>query len=247
MDAVIGPQKSAQVDFLMDLGDKARVPIISFSATSPSLVHKTPYFVQTAQSDANQVQAIASIIKAFLWTQVVVIYEDTEFGNGIILYLSNALQDVNAQVPHRSVLPISATNELISNELYKVMTMQTRVFVMHTSQILGTRLFLKARELGSQGYVWIVTSVMTDIFSSISPDGAGAMQGGRGVFGLWAYDTLWALGMAAEIVGVSQSSAAENENSVDFTSPFTSGVSGTGHKLLKVLLATRLRGLSRRI
>ncbi|XP_057805577.1 glutamate receptor 2.2-like [Salvia miltiorrhiza] len=277
VDAMIGPQTSAQVNFVMDLGDKAHVPIISFSATSPSLVHQTPYFVQTAQSDANQVQAIASIVKALLWTQVVVIYEDTEFGNGIMPYLSNALQDVNARVPYRSVLPRSATDELISNELYKMMTMQTRVFVVHMSQFLGTKLFLKARELGmmTEGYVWIVTSGMTDLFSSISSDVAEAMQGVLGVrplipksdelhsfasrlrqdnrdmnqdetsiFGLWAYDTLWALGMAAERVGISRSSATENETSVNFTSPFTFKVSETGPELLEALLDTRFRGLA---
>ncbi|KAL1546448.1 glutamate receptor 2.9-like isoform X1 [Salvia divinorum] len=281
VDAIIGPQKSAQVNFVMDLGDKAHVPIISFSATSPSLVHQTPYFVQTAQSDVNQVQAIASIIKAFSWTQVVVIYEDTEFGNGIIPYLSNTLQDVNARVPYRSVLRESATDD-ISNELYKMMTNQTRVFVVHMTQFLGTRLFLKARELGmmTEGYVWIITSGMTDLFSSISSDVAEAMQGVLGVrpliprsnklnsfasrlrtirqdnpdmnqdemniFGLWAYDTLWALGLAAERVGSSRSSSntTENETRANYASPFTYKVSETGPELLKAFLDTRFSGLS---
>ncbi|KAG6434440.1 hypothetical protein SASPL_106075 [Salvia splendens] len=282
VDAIIGPQKSAQVNFVMDLGDKAHVPIISFSATSPSLARQTPYFVQTAQSDANHVQAIASIIKEFSWTQVVFIYEDTEYGNGIIPYLSNALQDVNARVPYRSVLPVSATDELIGNELYKMMTMQTRVFVVHMTRFLGTRLFLKARELGmmTEGYVWIITSGMTDHFSSFSSDVAEAMQGVLGVrplipksselnsfasrlrmirqdnpdmnrdemsiFGLWAYDTLWALGLAAERVGSSRSSSSttENETSANFSSPFTFRVSETGPELLKAFLGTRFNGLS---
>ncbi|KAH6756418.1 hypothetical protein C2S53_002419 [Perilla frutescens var. hirtella] len=280
VDAIIGPQKSTQVNFVMDLGDRAHVPIISFSATSPSLIHQTPYFVRTAQSDANQVQAIASIIKVFQWTQVVIIYEDTEFGNGIIPYLSNALQDVNARVPYRSVLPRSTNDDFISNELHKMMGMQTRVFVVHMSQALGTRFFLKARELGmmAEGYVWIVTSGLTDLFSSTGSDVAEAMQGVLGVrplipkseelhsfasrwrmfvqdnhdtklaetsiFGLWAYDTLWALGMAAERVGRSRSSATENENNVNLTNPFTSLVSETGPELLKVLLDTRFRGLA---
>lgn len=279
-DAIIGPQKSTQVNFVMDLGEKAHVPIISFSATSPSLLQGAPYFVRTAQSDANQVQAIASIIKAFQWTQVMIIFEDTEFGHGIMPYLSNALQDVNARVPYRSALPRSATDESISNELYKMMTMQTRVLIVHTSQFLGTRIFLKARELGmmNEGYAWIVTSGMMDLFTSISSDVADAMQGVIGVrplmpksqelnsfasrlrkslldyhdieldgtsfFGLWAYDTLWALAMAAESVGISRSSANENEDSVDFTSPFASGVSHTGPNLLKALLDTRFGGLA---
>nr|GMD86642.1 glutamate receptor 2.8-like [Ipomoea batatas] len=54
VDAIIGPQKSAQANFLMDLGDKAKVPVISFSATSPSLRPRSPYFIQTGLSDDAQ-------------------------------------------------------------------------------------------------------------------------------------------------------------------------------------------------
>ena len=37
VQAIIGPQSSAQARFVIELGRKAQVPIISFSATSPSL------------------------------------------------------------------------------------------------------------------------------------------------------------------------------------------------------------------
>lgn len=265
MDAIIGPQKSTQVNCVMDLAERAHVPIISFSATSPSLIHRTPYFVQTAQSDANQVQAIASIVEEFMWTEVMIIYEDTEFGNGIISHLSNTLQDVHARVPYSSALPRSATDDVMTHELQKMMSMQTRVIVVHVSQFLATRLFLKAREVGmmSEGYVWIVTSGLTYVFSSFSSDVAEAMEGVLGVrplipkssrwkeihqdtsiFGVWAYDTLWALGMAAERAGNSRSSRGENEGNANLTALFSPGVSGTGPELLKVLSGTRFTGLA---
>nr|GMC89445.1 glutamate receptor 2.8-like [Ipomoea batatas]GMD01155.1 glutamate receptor 2.8-like [Ipomoea batatas]GMD09558.1 glutamate receptor 2.8-like [Ipomoea batatas]GMD22942.1 glutamate receptor 2.8-like [Ipomoea batatas] len=65
VDAIIGPQKSAQANFLMDLGDKAKVPVISFSATSPSLRPRSPYFIQTGLSDDAQAGAIAAIVESF--------------------------------------------------------------------------------------------------------------------------------------------------------------------------------------
>jgi ABC-type branched-subunit amino acid transport system substrate-binding protein len=37
VQAIIGPQNSMQAKFVIDLWKKAQVPIISFSATSPSL------------------------------------------------------------------------------------------------------------------------------------------------------------------------------------------------------------------
>ncbi|KAH6784846.1 hypothetical protein C2S52_009805 [Perilla frutescens var. hirtella] len=105
VDAIIGPQEHA-LDLVMEMGDMAHVPVISFSATSP-LINRTPYFVRTAQSDANQVEAIAFVVKACKWNQVVIIHEDTEFGSGITPYLFNALQDVGARVSHECASQVS--------------------------------------------------------------------------------------------------------------------------------------------
>ncbi|XP_057460066.1 glutamate receptor 2.7-like [Actinidia eriantha] len=277
VDAIVGPQKSAQASFLTDLGERARVPIISFSATSPSILSRSTYFVQTALSDDAQVGSIAAIIKAFQWREVVVINEDTDFGNGVIPYLSNAFQDIDARIAYRSIIPLSASDDLILRELYKMMTMQTRVFVVHMSHALGSRLFLKAKESGmlSKGYVWIITDGLMDLIYSMDSHVIDAMQGVLGVkpripgskeldsftvrwkrkflqdnpttkqvemsiFGLWAYDTMWALAMAAEKVGSREPITPENSS----TKLFGFGISQTGPKLLKALLNTRFEGLS---
>ncbi|CAA3021427.1 glutamate receptor -like [Olea europaea subsp. europaea] len=277
VDAIIGPQRSTQVNFVMDLGDRVHVPIISFSATSPSLISRTRYFVRMAQSDAYQVEAIASIVKAFQWSQVCIISEDTEYGTGIIPYLSNALQNVNAIISYRSLFPKSSTDDFIYKELYKMMTMQTRVFVVHMSERLGARLFLKAKEIGmmSSGYAWIVTSGLTDLYSLMNLSVVEAMQGVLGVkplipkskeldyfatkwktmfshtyddikpahpsiYGLWAYDTLCALAMAAERVGNRLLDAAN----ISYSSVFDLPVSETGHELLKEMFKIRFRGLA---
>ncbi|KZV41622.1 glutamate receptor 2.8-like [Dorcoceras hygrometricum] len=282
VDAIIGPQKSEQANFVMDLGDRAHVPIISFSATSPSLIPRTRYFIRTAQSDANQVGAIASICKAFQFSQAVVIYEDTEFGNGILPNMANALQDVNTRISYRSVMPRTASDDAIYGELYKMMTMQTRVFVVHTSQSLGGRIFLKAKELGmmSSGYAWIVTNGITDLFDLMDLDVIEAMQGVLGVkpllplesqerksfalrwirsfmldnhhvrpaevsvFGCWAYDTMWALAMAAETLENTGKKVLKSVAHVDPQGPFTIPVSETGPLLLDAILATRFTGIS---
>ncbi|KAL8043601.1 hypothetical protein ABFX02_09G128013 [Erythranthe guttata] len=260
VDAIIGPQRSSQAEFVIGLGDAAKVPIISFSATSPSLRPQTQYFVQTAINDAAQVDAVAAIVNYFKWSQVVLVYEDSDYGNGIIPYLSNAFQEINVRVSYRSVIPISTTDDYILQELYKMKTMQTRVFVVHTSSSLASRIFLKAKEaeMMSEGYAWIVTTGMMDLFYSLDSNVIYSMQGVLGVkplipissrfistsvrwrkkfaddnpgvtpppeinlFGLWAYDTLWALAMAAEKTGFSE----------------------PGPKLLAAMLDTKFEGLA---
>jgi ionotropic glutamate receptor len=159
VQAIIGPQNSMQAKFVIDLGKKAQVPIISFSATSPSLTSLwSQYFFQIAQNDSSQVKAISAIIQAFGWKEVVPIYVDNTYGKGIIPYLIDALQEIDARVPNRSVIPPLATDDQIGQELYKLMTMQTRVFIVHMSRKLSSRLFIKAKEIGMmrEGYVWII-------------------------------------------------------------------------------------------
>uniref|UniRef100_A0A2N9GHE5 Glutamate receptor n=1 Tax=Fagus sylvatica TaxID=28930 RepID=A0A2N9GHE5_FAGSY len=173
-----------QANFVIDLGEKAQVPIISFSATSPSLTSlRSSYFFQVAQNDSSQVKAISAIIQAYGWREAVPIYIDNEYGQGIIPFLIDALQNVDARVPYRSAIPSSASDDQIGQELYKLMTMQTRVFIVHMSTNLSSRLFTKAKEIGmmSEGYVWIITSGMTNSIRSIESSAHNSMQGVLGV------------------------------------------------------------------
>ncbi|KAL7100369.1 hypothetical protein ACP275_09G142000 [Erythranthe tilingii] len=183
VDAIIGPQSSTHANFVSGLGNAAHVPVISFTATSPSL-GQPPYFFQAAINDAAQVDAIAAIVKYFHWNQIIFVYEDSDYGNGIIPYLSNAFQQVNARVSYRSVIPlILENNSILDQELDKMKNMQTRVFVVHTTTLLASQIFLKAKEAGmmSEGYVWIVTTSIMNLFYSLNSSVQESMQGVIGV------------------------------------------------------------------
>ncbi len=111
------------------------------------------------------------------------IYIDNEYGQGIIPFLIDALQDVDVRVPYRSVIPTSPLDDQIGQELYKLKTMQTRVFIVHMLTDLGSRLFTKAKEFGlmSEGYVWIMTSGMTNSIDLMESSVRDSMQGVLGV------------------------------------------------------------------
>jgi ionotropic glutamate receptor len=185
VQAILGPTTSMQANFVIDLGEKAQVPIISFSATSPSLTSiRSSYFLRATQNDSAQVNAISAIVQAFGWREAVPIYIDNEYGEGIIPYLIDALQEVDARVPYRSVISPSATDDQIVEELYRLMTMQTRVFIVHMYPSLGTRLFTKAKEIGmmSEGYVWIMTDGLSvDFLSSPNHSVTDTIQGVLGI------------------------------------------------------------------
>ncbi|GKV26088.1 hypothetical protein SLEP1_g35441 [Rubroshorea leprosula] len=150
VQAVIGPSDSMQANFMIALGNKSQVPIISFSATSPFLISsmRSPYFFRATHNDSSQVKAISAIVQTFRWREAVPIYVDNEFGEGVIPYLSDALEEVNARIPYRSVISPRATDEEIEKELFKLMSMQSRVFIVHMTPDLGSRVFDKATEIG---------------------------------------------------------------------------------------------------
>ncbi|KAJ6295289.1 hypothetical protein OIU78_023331 [Salix suchowensis] len=174
-----------QANLVIELGEKAQVPIISFSASSPSLASiRSPYFFRATNNDSAQVNAISALVQSFGWREAVPIYIDNEYGEGIIPYLTDALQAVDVRVPYRSVISPSATDAQIVAELYKLMTMQTRVFIVHMFPSLGSRLFAKAKEIGmmSEGYVWIMTDGLTaEFLSSPNPSVTDTMQGVLGI------------------------------------------------------------------
>ncbi|CAN6449575.1 unnamed protein product [Victoria cruziana] len=181
VEAILGPQTSGEAELVAKLGSRARVPIVSFTATSPSLsLDKDGYFLRAAQSDADQVGAIAEIVKAYGWGGVVPIYEDSEFGRGMIPYLADALRQINVRLPSRSILVKNSSEDQIKAELHRLKGLQTRVFVAHMGWApLGRRLFKLVRELDmlTDGYVWMVTNGVGNQLVSLHHSEIASMEG----------------------------------------------------------------------
>ncbi|KAG5601877.1 hypothetical protein H5410_033247 [Solanum commersonii] len=75
---------STQTDFVFDLGNRVKVPIIP-PATSPSVsVKENPFFIRATLPSSSQTKAIAALVKNFDWREVVVIYEVSPYGSGIV-------------------------------------------------------------------------------------------------------------------------------------------------------------------
>ncbi|KAL5699313.1 hypothetical protein ACHQM5_030235 [Ranunculus cassubicifolius] len=270
VQAIIGPQTSTQAGLTVNFGNKAHVPMLSFSATSSSLSFHTPYFVQVTHNDSSQLKATTAIIQSFQWREVVTIYENSEYGNGMIPFIIDVLQDEQVKIPYKSVISPLATDDQIRVELYKLMNLHSRVFIVHMSRILGYRFFALAKEVGmmTEGYVWIITDGLMNVNGSLDASTVSLMQGVLGVkpyiersreldnftdrwrkmfhqdlniYGLWAYDAVWILAMAAESVGVAES---QSDKPREGNNPTTIKGSEKGPDLLEVILKTRFKGLS---
>lgn len=270
VQAILGPQTSMQANFVINLGQSAEIPIISFSATSPTLSSlRSAYFVRATLNDSSQVQAISSLVQTFGWRAAVPIYVDTEFGEGIIPYLTDALLEAETHIPYRSVMHPCATDDEIAAELYKLMTMQTRVFIVHMPPDLGHRLFDRAKVVGmmTEEYVWIVTTGITNQLSFLHLSVKESMQGVIGVkphvprrkklnrfIARWKrkfikdnvdvnFFGLWAYDAATALaIAVEEALAMETRLSTAFHPEFA--VSQIGKHLPEVISRTKLNGLT---
>ncbi|CAH8360719.1 unnamed protein product [Eruca vesicaria subsp. sativa] len=272
--AILGPRTSMQASFMIEVGQKSQVPIISFSATSPFLDSgRSPYFFRSTYDDSSQVQAISEIIKVFGWREVVPVYEDNAFGEGIMPGLTDALQAINIRIPYRTVISPNATDDEISNELLKLMTKPTRVFVVHINRFLASRWFPKAKETGlmKEGYAWILTNGVIDNLGLMNETDIIAMQGVIGikthfpiskelktfrsrlakafpvselnVYGVRAYDATTALAMAVEEAGTSNMTFSKMDGR-NISDLEALSVSQYGPKLIHALSEIKFKGLA---
>nr|XP_043630236.1 glutamate receptor 2.7-like [Erigeron canadensis] len=269
--AIIGPHESSQAEFVVNIGNKAKVPILSL-ATSPSLSPKDdPYFVRVSHSSSTLAQPIAALVKSFSWRDVVFVYQD-DFGSELIQYLSVALQKVGANIVSWISLSRFASHDHISDELNKLKSMPTRVFVVHLLPNMASIFFKKAKEAGmmQNGYAWIVTNLL----HTLDPSDMDSMQGVVGVkpyiprsielnnfekrfqrnnqdmkgikvdvSGLLAYDTTCALAMALERLGSASTFQPQTKQSL-VTDIDAIGTSKLGSTLIYEIRKTRLKGLS---
>jgi glutamate receptor, ionotropic, plant len=180
VQAIIGPQTSAEAAFVAHIGNRTHVPILSYSATSPELSPaQTPFFVRTAVNDSFQAAPIAAVLAEFRWHAAVVVYEDSPYGAGILPAMADALQGVGAKIMDRAAVPLDATDDRLDTALYRFMAMPTRVFVVHMNRRLAARLFRRARNAGmmSEDYAWIATDGLGTFADALPREDIDAMEG----------------------------------------------------------------------
>jgi glutamate receptor, ionotropic, plant len=178
--AIMGPQTSSETEFVAYLCNRSQVPLVSFSASSIAISPShLPFFIRANLNDSSQSVPIAAFIQHFGWREVVPIYENSDYGSGIVPSLVDALQSVDTKIPNRLVISTEATDDQIDEKLYHLMTLQTRVFVVHMLPALASRFFHRVQMVGmmSEGFVWIVTDSVGDVLETLDPDVINGMEG----------------------------------------------------------------------
>ena len=150
-----------EATLVANIGNKAKIPVISFLASSinsPLIQLRWPFLIQMAKNQTANMKCIADIVHAYNWEKVIAIYEDETYSSdsGLLGLLSEALQKVNSQIEDKLVLPpitsLSDPKGFVLNELLKLLNVKSRVFVvLQASSPMVTHLFREAKKVGLLG------------------------------------------------------------------------------------------------
>ncbi|KAI3726357.1 hypothetical protein L1987_66154 [Smallanthus sonchifolius] len=230
VSAIIGPETYIGSKLVTSITDETKVPIFTFAGKS-SMQH--PYIFQIKEDEFAMTRGIAALIELFKWRDVIFLYEDTDHGPEILEHLFESFQDKRIRITYRSAISASTTNDQVTEELRKLMSIQTTVIIVNVSPMLASSIFLNAKMLGmmSKEYAWILTHKTIEIMHSTKFKVIESLQGALGfrsyipmsskmhsltkrwrdqfsreplMLAIWAYDMAWALAESVERVEVPQ-------------------------------------------
>ncbi|PIA46691.1 hypothetical protein AQUCO_01500319v1 [Aquilegia coerulea] len=182
--AIIGPQSSVLAHLISHVANELQVPLISFSATDPTLSSlQFPFFVRATQNDLYQMNAVAEIVSHYGWRDVIAIYYDDDYGRNGIAALGEGLARNRCRISYKVGIPPLqlVSHDDITNILVKVMSQESRIIVLHANRGSGLMVFSVAKYLGMMdaGFVWIATDWLSSVLDSSSshPSFTMDMQG----------------------------------------------------------------------
>ncbi|RAL42874.1 hypothetical protein DM860_009381 [Cuscuta australis] len=167
--AIIGPESSALTHMISFITTGLSIPLLSFSATDPTLSSSQfPFFVRMTQSDSFQMSALADLICLYEWKEVIAIFVDDEYGRNGISFLGDQLAMGMSKIHFKFALSMDFDSSEVTKVLNSSKFLGPRVYVVHIYPDSKLRFFNLAHELGMMGsnYVWFATDWLSSSLES---------------------------------------------------------------------------------
>ncbi|KAF7829066.1 glutamate receptor 3.6-like [Senna tora] len=188
--AIIGPQSSITAHVISHIANELQVPLLSFSATEPTLSSlEFPFFVRTSHSDLYEMTAIAELVNYYGWREVIAVYTDDDQGRNGIIALGDKLAERRCKISYKAPMSPEASEEEITDVLVQVAMAESRIIVLHTNTAWGPKVLKVAKYLRmmDSGYVWITTNFLSTILDTDGPLPLDTMEMIQGVLTLRVY------------------------------------------------------------
>ncbi|KAM0054594.1 putative periplasmic binding protein-like I [Helianthus debilis subsp. tardiflorus] len=194
VQVIVGTDTWEETAVVAKIGQRAKIPVISLSSDTlqPLSRLQWPFLVHMSNLDmSDEINCIASIVQAYNWKRVIVVFEDNMYGGEYraVSLLFEELQKIGSFIEQSVVVPHYTSSfdpkETILDNLVNVLkTKQSRVFIVLKSSLpTATRVFEEANKLGLMGQdsVWILGNSFSSFLDSLDPSVFQFMQGALGV------------------------------------------------------------------
>ncbi|GLJ46510.1 hypothetical protein SUGI_0980150 [Cryptomeria japonica] len=114
-------------------------------------------------------KVVVALVKHYSWRRAAFLHSNDDFGFRGMSSLRDALRDLNCEIVYTSMIPLTAQEQTIREELRKLKTIQSSVFIVHAPCDLSMNLFMEVQEMGMMvtGYMWIATQEFTSLWDYV--------------------------------------------------------------------------------
>ncbi|XP_023642372.1 glutamate receptor 1.2 isoform X2 [Capsella rubella] len=180
VEAIIGGNSLLEAKLMAELGEKARVPVISLNSPMSLSLSNYSHFIQVTHDYASEAKGITAFINGFDWNSVALVYEDHDDWRETMQLMVEHLYENNVRVQSKIGFTVSSSESSLMDRLQKLKDLGSTVFVVHLSEVIATRLFPCAEKLGlmDDGFAWILTArSMSSLHESADDFAKETMEG----------------------------------------------------------------------
>ncbi|KAJ8428939.1 LOW QUALITY PROTEIN: hypothetical protein Cgig2_009810 [Carnegiea gigantea] len=200
--AILGPQSSVIAHVVSHIAKGFQVPLLSFSASDPTLSSlQYPFLGRTGHNDLFQMAAVADMVDYFGWREVTAMYTDDDYGRNGIDALEDKLAEKWCRISYKAPMSQESSREDITSVLVCLDCDKLLTDVKDTnspvpsdmlSDILGL-LTLRVHTPNSQ-----LKRNFIARWSGLVRKENGNGPFGLNTYGLYAYDTVWIVAHALD-------------------------------------------------
>ncbi|XP_013721377.1 glutamate receptor 1.3-like [Brassica napus] len=189
VEAIIGGDSLQETKLLAEIGEKAKVPVISLNSPVSLSLRKYSHLIQATHDTFSEAKGITAFIHEFDWKSVALVYDEDEDGwRESMQLMVDHFHENGVHIQSKVGFTVSSTEEVMMDRLRKLKDLGTTVFVVHLSELVATHLFPCAEKLGmmSEGFAWILTAKTMNSFHGNNGD-EYAKEAMEGVVGFKTY------------------------------------------------------------
>ncbi|XP_013616611.1 PREDICTED: glutamate receptor 1.3-like [Brassica oleracea var. oleracea] len=186
VEAIVGGDSLQETKLLAEIGEKAKVPVISLNSPVSLSLRKYSHLIQATHDTYSEAKGITAFIHGFDWKSVALVYEDEDDWRESMQLLVDHFHENGVHIP--SKVAVSSNDDCMMDRLRKLKDLGASIFVVHLSELVATYLFPCAGKLGmmGEGYAWILTVKSMNSFHERTGDGF-SKEAMEGVVGFRSY------------------------------------------------------------